>query len=239
MKFLKLILGSILLSTVFCTRISAQTNEVGLSLGIANYQGELSSFVNIQSPGPYGSIFYRANLGKAFSFRGSFSLARIQEKDNESDDLFSQQRNHSFETIILELGGQIEYNFLNFREGNRIVYQRWSPYLFLGLAYHEIEPLNNEQPSYSTRGISLPMGVGIKAALTDYVNIGFEFGARFTSNDFLDDLDVNVTNTSTPTPRNPKFFSRNPDDNDMYFFTGVTLSYVFRDLGKDCPVKIY
>lgn len=233
----KTIFSSILLAFISCfASLSAQVHEVGIIGGIANYQGELASFMNVESPGPLGGIFYRANVSRSFSIRGNLGFAQISDDDADSDENFALQRNHSFRTIIIELSAQAEYNFLDFRGGKRGESQNWSPYVFAGLGVYKTEPLDNEQPTYSTTGVSIPLGVGLKAVLSGNFNIGFEFGARFTFDDRLDDLGLDV-NSTVQTNLNPKFFSGNPDDNDMYFFSGITLSYVVPNLGKDCPIS--
>lgn len=214
----------------------AQTHEVGFMGGVANYKGELAKAINIDSPGPLGSLFYRGNLSKAISFKAGFSFAKISDDDATSDDQLAQVRNHSFNTVIIELSGQFEYNFLDFRAGSRTVDQSWTPYLFTGINYLKIDPLNNSQPSYSTKGASIPLGVGIKAVLSDRINLGFEFGGRFTFTDYLDDLGVDA-NSNIPN-LNPKYYTGNPNNSDMYFFTGVFLSYVFPDKRKNCPVVL-
>ncbi|NJO00894.1 MAG: porin family protein [Bacteroidia bacterium] len=188
---------------------TAQTHEVGLSLGVANYQGELSRWANVSSPGPHGGIFYRANLGQALSLRGSFTLSQISEDDANSDEVFAQVRNHEFRTLLLELAAQVEYNFFNFRGGRRSNSQDWTPYLFAGLALLKMEPLDNEQPTYETYSASIPLGVGIKAVLAGNFNIGAEVGARFSFTDYLDDLGLDVNSTRT-SPLNPKYYTGNP-----------------------------
>ena len=214
----------------------AQTHEVGLIAGVANYKGELANVINLDTPGPYGALFYRANLSQAVSFKGAFSFARISDDDANSNDALAQARNHNFNTVIIELSALIEYNFLDFRGGSRTTDQYWTPYLFSGINYLKIDPLNNSQPSYGTAGASIPLGLGLKAVLSDNVNIGFEFGGRFTFTDFLDDLGVDA-NTGSPN-LNPKIYTGNPNNSDMYFFTGIYLSYVFPDKRKNCPVIV-
>ncbi len=215
----------------------AQTHEIGLMGGAANYRGELAQVVNLDSPEIFGGGFYRANLGKALSARINVAFARISADDADSDDAFAQARNHSFETALLELSLQVEYNFLHFRGTRRDPGQSWSPYLFTGLGFFKMDPVDNAQPTYNTSQGNIPLGVGIKAILWRNVNIGAEIGARFTFTDFLDDVGVDV-DESRLTNRDPKFYTGNPNNNDMYFFSGITLSYVFPDPGEDCPVNI-
>lgn len=228
---------SLICIIIFQGAIFAQTHEIGFTAGVANYSGELAPVFNITSPGPQTGLFYRYNMGTEFSARINFSFAQISANDANSDDAFAQARNHLFETGLIELGAQLEYNFLDFRNGNRRVQQNWSPYVFLGLAFLKFSPQENGQPTYNTRTASIPLGLGLKARLGDNWNIGFEFGSRFTFTDFLDDLGVEA-NAAFTTPRNPKYFTGNTNNNDVYHFTSLTISYVFPDSQKDCPVKL-
>ena len=118
---------------IFGNQIKAQTHEVGIQAGVANYKGELAPSINYDTPGPYANVFYRANLGKAFSLRGNASFSKISDNDSGSDDTFARLRNHNFSTIVLELSAQAEYNFLNFRGGGRYEKQSFTPYVFSGI----------------------------------------------------------------------------------------------------------
>ncbi len=218
------------------TQGQAQTHEIGFQGGIANYRGELSDFINIDNPGGSFGMFYRANAGRAFSYRITASLSWIQENDANSDDAFAMARNHSFETRIFQLGLRAEYNFLDFRKGRKGLSGRWTPYVSGGLAMIKLDPSLNLQPTYETFSAVIPLGVGIKAQLSPRLNFGAEFITNFSFSDRLDDLGVNVNNISALS-RNPKYFTGNPNDNDIYFTTLVTLSYVIPDPNIDCPVK--
>jgi uncharacterized protein DUF6089 len=56
---------------------------------------------------------------------------------------------------------------------------------------------------YSTMGIAIPLGVGIKYAINERFNIGFEVLHRFTNTDYLDDV--------SKTYVDPAVFPPNPD----------------------------
>lgn len=230
------LLGMLLVYASAFTQGWAQTHEIGFQGGIANYRGEMSSFINIDNPGPSFGIFYRANLGKGFSYRLTASMSRIQEDDANSDDAFALARDHRFETRIFQLGLRAEYNFLDFRQGRRGVTGTWTPYVSGGLAMIKLDPDLNLQPTYETFSAVIPLGVGFKTLLSPRLNFGAEFVTNFSFSDRLDDLGVDVNNTSVFS-RNPKFFTGNPNDNDIYFTTVLSLSYVFPDPNIDCPVK--
>jgi hypothetical protein len=163
---------------------------------------------------------------------------QIAQDDANSGDLFAKTRGHKFETDLFEFSAQWEYNFLNFRlQGNRLNErkQNFTPYLFCGLGYLQFTPKYNQNPNYSTRSVVIPLGVGVKYALTQNLNLGLAIGARATFTDQLDDMGVQVNQGASST-RNPKYYT-NGGGNDQYYYTQLTLSYVIGDKGKECPVK--
>jgi hypothetical protein len=64
-------------------------------------------------------------------------------------------------------------------------------------------PLYPDRKQYSSMGISIPFGGGVKYAFNERVNIGFEVLHRFTNTDYLDDV--------SKTYVDPAAFPPNPD----------------------------
>ncbi|WP_081413851.1 DUF6089 family protein [Eisenibacter elegans] len=213
---------------------NAQTHEMGVSLGAMNYQGDMSSFINITNPGIGGGFFYRINPRPAFSFKLNGNYGYIQHADRLNKDAVSAARGFEFQTNILELGFQVEYNFFDLGRDKRDEY-RWTPYLFAGVAGFFFDPVKNTRPTYGKFSMAIPFGLGIKYALSPTLNLGMSFEARRTFTDNLDDLNVDG-NAGLAAPRDPKLFTGNPNDKDYYFFTVLSLSYVFPQ--DPCPVKI-
>lgn len=214
---------------IFC---HAQSHEVGLAGGIANYRGDMSPIINALQPGVHGLFFYRYNANKVWSIRANAGLGQIRCADSKSNDLIAQARSHEFLTSVVEFSGQIEYNFLNFGKGTPRKPHLFSPYSFLGFGMFKLDPIRNVTPTYSSWARCVPMGLGFKWKISNNVRCSTEFGARFTSTDYLDDLGLN-TGSATQTT-NPKL-QGNPNTKDMYFFTNISLSYVFWNKKDDCP----
>ncbi|MCS6821020.1 MAG: DUF6089 family protein [Microscillaceae bacterium] len=216
----------------------AQTHELGITAGLAHYKGELSPVIlNYRSVRPTFSGFYRFNFSNALSLRANLAYGRIGAKDSSASDPFARARNHRFVTILLEVSGQLEYNFFNFRGGSKKNPITFSPYLFGGVGITNFQSVTNIQPKYPTITASIPLGIGFKTVLKDNWNLGLEFGSRFTFTDYLDDVGVDVSG-QVYTPRPAAYYTGNPKDRDMYFFTVVTLSYAFPDIGRACPIKL-
>lgn len=214
MRILILIIG---LFTLTIGNIQAQ-HEVGLSIGLSTYQGDLAPD-NIQ--GSIGNLhaafggFYRYNVNNFIAAKLGINYGRLSADDAESEAVAKQRRNLSFRSTILEAGLTFEWNILGYQAHN---YARvFSPYLFAGVAgfkynpkafydnaWVELQPLSTEgqglseypeRETYSLIQVSFPAGLGFKYALTDQWNIGIEAGMRFTLTDYIDDVSTTYVST--------------------------------------------
>jgi hypothetical protein len=241
MKSLKFIFIATLTALFAYTPTKAQIHEVGMMAGLTSYKGEMSQYFpnlhqidNIANRIAVGA-FYRANISRSISLRGNFMYGRVDGSDANGTDFMSQQRGHIFQTDLLELSAQVEYNFRDFRRNLKFP-ETWTPYLFVGVGGMKMSPRYNLLPTYDLFTLAIPVGIGMKFMLNDYLNLGMEFGARATFTDYIDDIGVNVDEAGTP--RNPLYFTGNTADKDMYFFSGFTLSYVIPIPKRLCPIKI-
>ncbi|TAE72171.1 MAG: hypothetical protein EAZ85_09960 [Bacteroidetes bacterium] len=222
------------------SNLFSQTHEIGLQLGAMNYKGELAPIINYRETGQGWGVFYRANVSKAMSLRLNGLFGTIEGDDKNSTSNFALERNHKFRTNLWEVSAVAEYNFLNFRNEGRKKNERkqkFTPYLSAGVGYMQFVPMFNATPTYSTYSVIIPLGVGMKWAVSKQINLGFEFVARTTFTSSLDDLGLK-TNKNQTQNNNPKYYTGNPNSNDRYFFTCLTLSYLIKDKGKDCPVIV-
>jgi len=217
--------------------IQAQSQEIGLGGGIANYRGDMSPIINITQPAPHAAFFYRYNANEAWSFRLNAALGQIRGADTKSHDLVAKARGHEFLTNVFEFSGQIECNFLNFGNGKPKKPQKFSPYFLAGLGMFKLESIRNNSPTYNTWARCVPLGLGIKYLITNKLQLNMEFGARFTSTDYLDDLGINTNSSFPANSQNTKLYQGDPNTKDMYFFSHVSLSYIFLDKRKNCPIK--
>lgn len=229
--------------TVFASNISkAQYHEAGIALGASTYKGEMTNnnLMNVTSPSYNVGAFYRLNINRVWALRASASYSLINQDDADAKNDFALLRGHKFEAQIIDVSAIIEYNFMNFRQDTkgkkrtRIVHY-FSPYAFTGIGLLGLNQRYNLQPTYGSNHIFIPLGVGIKSVITQNLNLGVEFQAKFAFTDYLDDVGVDVDRTQVEGARDPFYYTGNPNDNDMYFFTGITLSYIFPNIGKDCP----
>lgn len=108
---------------------------------------------------------------------------------------------------------------------------------------------------YKRVQLSIPLGLGIKVAINQVTNVGVEFGIRKTFTDYIDDVsgaypemaDLFETRGALAhalSYRSGEYEDRyrnvdvsgrlrgNPDNNDLYFFGGIMLSFNFK-VGKN------
>lgn len=187
----------------------AQYLELGAAAGLSNYLGDLSlnsQKVLMRNSGFSGAVFGRYNFNPLLAARLQLNYLNIRGSDALAADDVIRQRNLSFEADVVEFAliGELNvpgYNPYNFE-------RPLSPYLFAGIgAFYfnpatvyngrktALRPLNTEGQGlpdrprpYSAVSLAVPLGAGIKYAITDKLNLGIELGARMTFTDYLDDV---------------------------------------------------
>lgn len=203
-----LVLLFILAHNGFAQRVK-KSYEIGLSLGGSYYIGDLNPLGQFnQFTKPAGGLVFRTNFNPRLSSKVTLLYGRIEGRDSFSKFSAQQQRNLRFKSDILELSGQLEFNFLDYEIGNDKRY--FSPYIFLGLAgfkfnpkgeldgkWVALQPLGTEgqglrggasNRKYKLLQMSIPFGVGIKANLSKDIGLSLEWGMRKTFTDYLDDV---------------------------------------------------
>lgn len=186
-----------------------QEGEFGIGLGAAHYFGDLNTTASLNRPKMAATVFFRKNFNNYVSGRIGASFARVGYSDIYNDhNEYMRRRNLSFNSNVWELSLQGDFNFFRFMPGEPGYH--FTPYVTLGAGIFSYDPfayLNNEKiylrqlgtegqgsslypdrKQYSSMGISFPIGVGIKYALNERINIGFEVLHRFTNTDYLDDV---------------------------------------------------
>lgn len=253
--------------------LSAQHFEVGALLGGSTYEGDLMPTKItplIKETHLAGGAFVRYNINDFVAARLNIAYAKISGDDANMDNGRSE-RNLNFESTILEGGLIAEFNILGFQP---YALQRvFSPYIFAGIVGYkfnprteyngelvDLQPLGTEgqglaaypdRDFYKLTQHAVPLGGGIKIAITDALNVGFEFGARLVFTDYLDDVsrsyadreliraargDIAAELSDRRTNIDPDATANtvgrgNEKARDWYYLTGVTISYNFLDNG--------
>ncbi len=206
----------------------AQKIEIGAGIGGINYKGDLAPNFQPLNIKPAGEIFFKYNLYSFLNFKIGAMMGKIGAADSMANDPFLKQRNLYFSGDMKEISGRVEYNFFNFRPKSiRRRFEKWCPFLFVGVAAANYKVKNNySDQSYSSTQVVIPFGIGVKHFLNPSWNLNIEFGARKMFTDTLDGIEYDENA--------PKFYQTNPANNDMYFYTGISISYLFQ--GVKCPI---
>lgn len=224
MRISTLFLVCILLPTVAL----AQSSEIAFGLGTFNYTGDLVRNYNILNSKPAGIVAYRANLSRAVSFRTALTAGKIGASDSRPIDAFATNRAASFNLFLYELSLATEYHFLDWRSEKRPL--RFTPYVVTGVGLFGLAGIPSKSAEYSSVQPSMQLGVGMKYVINPLWYLGLEFSARKTFFDYLD-------NVSEGNPATKNYRYGNPNDNDNYFFLGLTLTRTFYTI--PCPGNPY
>jgi len=186
--------------------LSAQGIHIGVFGGLSAYNGDLTEkiFPKKVTNGAIG-ITGNYELTDQILLRAGFTYSIVGGADRFNKDTVLINRNLAFETTILEFSAVGEYYFFN------LYNQRYSPYIFGGLAVFHfnpyaydgtgqkvfLKPLSTEgqgilgypdRKPYSLTQLAIPFGGGIKFVLTDNIRVGLEVGFRKLFTDYLDDV---------------------------------------------------
>jgi len=185
-----------------------QEGEFGFGVGAGHYFGDLNTRAKLNRPKIAAGIFFRKNFGNYIALRlaGNFAQLGYSDVYNKHNE-FMYRRNLSFNSKVWELALQGDFNFYRFMPGEEDF--RFTPYITLGVSAFSYDPyaylkgekyylrqqgtegqydsLSGNKP-YSSMALAIPFGVGVKYAINDRINIGFEIVHRFTNTDYLDDV---------------------------------------------------
>lgn len=239
--FKSLLICSFQIGSVFFTLgVTAQsanykTSELGVGVGGASYKGEIAPNYRFLNNRPAFTVFYKKDVSQPLVLRAGLTLGLMRAHDEDVKRPLNQLRRADMVTNLAELSAGIDYNFLNYYDQRRHI--RWTPYFFLGAAvanYNNKVVLQNNviKPFENSFVLSIPMGIGLKYALSRHWNLGLEAAARktlFRAGDKIDYL-KNKNHESNPPNELPY---TNPYDNDWYFYNGISISYTFYKL--ICP----
>lgn len=213
MFILPFLLNVILVSTV--RGQVSHGSELGASIGVSNYSGDLIEKYRPIFFSPAGQIFYKYNFkGDISVLRLNLLYAGLRASESKIDQPLQNLRNNSFDIQVFDASTMYEYNFYNFRDLKGTYFM--SPYMFMGLGATIV--FGGDSPAY----FNLPMGFGLKVMVSRHINVGAEFGARLTFSDLIDGVSEDVSNSSS-------------SKNDWYYFYGLTASYTWYK--QRCPQK--
>lgn len=205
------------LTILMSSNCIAQDSEIGMELGAYNYMGDLARKYDFGNHSFGAQFFYRWHLSEAFSTRLGVGFGSLKGKDDQAFDVFSANRAASFNSNFQNLDLLFEYHFLDFR--NVKMQQRWTPYLLFGLGVYRSNGTDNLGNNYQTGvKMKIPIGLGIKYILNKRLILGVSTQVIKTYSDELD-------NVSAFDPNLKNYQGGNPNNDDIMFFTNVSISY--------------
>ncbi|TAI46973.1 DUF6089 family protein [Flagellimonas allohymeniacidonis] len=220
---------AIFLCIVF--KMNAQTYEIGVFAGGANMIGDVGRTNYILPSGPaFGGIF-KWNKSKRYAWRASVIYGSFTADDSKSSKASRVQRGYVIDNSVLEASAGLEFNFVEYNLHK--LGPAFTPYLYTGLTYfrydfnyfdaQQVQDINQKEGSFA-----IPMTVGAKYRLNNFLILGAEIGARYTFTDNLDGSNPEGSNFE-------QFRFGNILSDDWYVFTGLTLTYTFgRKPCQDC-----
>lgn len=228
-----LLSGLFLLLSSLSLEAQDQKWEGSLLLGTSNYFGDLiekNGQTLKQSNLAYGLLVKR-KINQNVGVRLGISSGQLDITDADNDNEEYQARGFSFENRLTELSltGEWEPLGSNRFPGGKKFNKILSPYVFagVGLAFSNPETNFNERESVGVTAdqnedtqksvFTIPFGVGIRYDVTRKINVGLELGFRATTDDYLDGVSQ----------------AGNPDRNDWFAFSGITVSTRFGTTDSD------
>ena len=212
-------------------QLQSQTYEIGLFGGGANFIGDVgrTNYVYPTSIA-FGGIA-KWNKSKRYAWRGSLYYGLFVIDDNKSDLSSRQQRGFSTRNSVKEVSLGLEFNFLEYNLHK--LGPAFTPYLYTGLTYFRYnffywDAGSRQNLDQEDGAFAIPMTLGFKSRINQYLILGVEVGARYTFTDNLDGSNPEGSNFE-------QFAFGNINSNDWYVFSGITLTYTFgRKPCTDC-----
>ena len=185
---------------------AVQEGEYGITAGVAHYFGDLNNRAAFNRPKIALGAFYRKQFNNYAGVRLTAHYAQLGYSDQYSENAYQRSRNLSFNTNIFEVALRGDFNFFQYDPSDPnhsftpyatigVGVFSYDPYAYLAGQKYFLRPLDTEgetfykgRKEYGTMAVCIPVGMGIKYAVTDKVNISFEIAYRFTTTDYLDDV---------------------------------------------------
>lgn len=177
--------------------------ELGGGVGVSHYFGDLNPDLGIKRPGLSATAVGRYNFNNRVATKIALSYGNVSGSDEDSDNRVDRERNLSFSSRILDVAGQIEFNFMEFEHGSKLKF--FSPYVFAGANAYNYNPTTEYQgqtielrevrtegqfpgTEYNTWSVGLVYGLGFKYSLSYHWSLNFELSSRLLFSDYLDDV---------------------------------------------------
>ena len=167
--------------------------EIGGMLGGSFYMGDANKNSVFMNMNPTASAIFRYNANFRIAYKANLAWARVSGSTEGLDNVFPDNAHASFERDVIDLGGQMEFNFFPYSDQYKYLHtKRISPYIMGGLGF-SAAPGNGDM-LFSPH---ISIGTGVKYKLKNRINIGAELSVRKL---FGDGLDVSAGNNLLNNP---------------------------------------
>lgn len=267
----QLLIIVILFVTVKTNAQHFQPDNEGISFiagaGASGYWGDLTEKSKLLSqPGYSFTAGFSYRYNRYFDARAEFSILNLKASDSKNKRADLKNRNLNFKTNVWDFNLIVDYN-LHFNTEER----KLKPYVFFGVGLCRfnpyttnrsgdkvyLQPLGTEgqglsaypdRKPYERTVIQLPMGLGVKYAVSNRIMLQLEYKYRYLPTDYLDDVSMAGYPSSTtlaaanpglplltyrgdelpggePYPNNAGLNRGNPNNRDTYYTLQFKLAY--------------
>lgn len=229
MRRLRMSVSALLLSLFLLSSVGLSAQEykyeIGGMAGTSFYMGDANKGSLYKSPNVAVGAVFRYNKNFRWAYKGNFVVGGVSGNSETSGNVFPNGSGVEFSRTFIELGGQIEFNFLPYSDQYAYLStSKFSPYIFTGIG------LTAATGDNMFFGVNVPLGLGVKYKIKKRLNLGFEFSFRKL---FQDDFDVPKKHEfNLDAPFNIK--SSSLKNQDWYSLTLITLTWDFGSKEDPC-----
>ncbi|WP_420579794.1 DUF6089 family protein [Reichenbachiella sp.] len=174
--------------------------------GWTGYMGDLTNGKPLSDGLSHMNFGVEARLLTRIAARIQFSRYKLEGTDkNAADSSYNRQRNLSFHSTNYEWQVEGVYYFLKYR-GKYHKRRTYEPYIAAGFGKtyfnpkadftdindvtttYDLRKIGTETESYGKSAWIIPVNLGVKAALNEFLNLSLDLGYRFTFSGHLDDV---------------------------------------------------
>jgi len=221
----KLLAIILLLVCAASQRMAAQEEtyrfDIGGQAGMSGYLGDASSSI-FSETGFSGGVSFRYLPDVRWAVRGVLNVFGLSGNTSNMDDVLPGGAEYSFNSVVYDLGGRVEFNFFPYGIGETYKkLKRWTPYLTVGMGMSLAKC-----GGAGNAGFNIPMGAGLKYKIKERLNLGLEFTMTKV---FSDRIDGDLTDLY----QIKSSFLKNTD-----WYSNISLSLTY-EFGKRCATCHY
>lgn len=93
--------------------------EIGPAIGVTGYLGDVNKSNMYKMPRVAGGGIFRYNMNSRFAFKGNLLYVNLAGDSKNIESQFPYGQQYSLSSHVIDLGGQVEFNFFHFGDGPR------------------------------------------------------------------------------------------------------------------------